>query len=139
MGGLALLPSAANACPFCEASGPTLAEQIVAADVVVVATLQPITPEAEADSRTFKIVEVLKGRDLLGRSLQIEKNYFGDEPVSTRFYITANHGSDLFWLAPNPLTDRGIRSSICGRCLCRRRGPSGWPSFNGYWKIASRY
>ena len=105
---LAQVPSPANACPFCSASGPTLTEQIAAADVVVIATLQPVANDADADSRTFKIVETLKGRNLLGRSLQIEKNYFGDEPVGSRFYITANQANDLFWLAPNPLTDRSV-------------------------------
>jgi len=100
--------SQAGACPFCEASGPTLAEQIAAADVVVIATLQPVAPDADADCRTFRIVETLKGRNLLGRSLQIEKNYFGEEPDGSRFYITANQANDLFWLAPNPLTDRSV-------------------------------
>ncbi len=53
-------------------------------------------------------METLKGRNLLGRSLQIEKNYFGEEPDGSRFYITANQANDLFWLAPNPLTDRSV-------------------------------
>ncbi len=111
----------AHACPFCSAVSLTFAQEIKAADAVVIAQLvelpkgqsganggllAPGIGEAPAKSK-FKIVEVLKGGEYLKKAKQIDAIYFGDSPVGTQFLITGIDPKDLAWSTPISLTERG--------------------------------
>ncbi len=109
----------ASACPFCSAVSLTFAQEIKAADAVVIAQLTELPKGFGADSANvpgigeapskskFKIIEVLKGGEHLKKAKQIEAIYFGDSPVGTQFLITGIDPKDLAWSQPIPLTDRG--------------------------------
>src|SRR5258708_37402909 len=86
----------AIACPFCSAVSLTFAQEMKAADAVVIAELVelpkrpagadgPFAPgisEAIAKSK-FRIVEVLKGGEYLKKAKEIDAVFFGDSPVGT--------------------------------------------------------
>src|SRR3954468_20695630 len=117
----ALLASySANACPFCSAVSLTLGQEIKAADAVVVAELVSVPKGTDGDNGAFapgigeaplkskfKIVETLKGKDLLKKAKEVEAVYFGDSPVGTEFMITAIDPKDLTWATPIPLPKDG--------------------------------
>ena len=109
----------AKACPFCSAVQLTLAQEMKGADAVVVAELVDLpTRPAGADSAfapgiseplvksKFRIVEVLKGADLLKKTKQVETIYLGDAPIGSQFLITAVDPKSLSWATPIPLTKR---------------------------------
>lgn len=110
---------AVQACPFCSAVSLTFAQEMKAADAVVVAELValPARP-AGADPNSvpgigeplekskFKILEVLKGAELLKKTKQVETIYLGDAPVGSQFLITAVDPKSLSWATPIPLTKR---------------------------------
>jgi hypothetical protein len=110
----------ARACPFCSAVSLTFAQEIKAADAVVIAQLVelpkgqtsvdgPIAPgigEPLAKSK-FKIIEVLKGAEHLKKAKEVDAVFFGDSPVGTEFLITAIDPKALAWSTPIPLSDRG--------------------------------
>jgi hypothetical protein len=109
----------AKACPFCSAVQLTLAQEMKGADAVVVAELTelPARP-AGTDSAfapgiseplvksKFRIVEVLKGAELLKKTKQVETIYLGDAPIGSQFLITAIDPKSLSWATPIPLTKR---------------------------------
>jgi hypothetical protein len=108
---------AVKACPFCSAVQLTLAQEMKGADAVVVAELTELPPRsAGADSAfppgigeplsksKFRIVEVLKGANLLKNTKRIETIYLGDAPVGGQFLITAVDPKSLSWATPIPLT-----------------------------------
>ncbi|HZZ30212.1 MAG TPA: hypothetical protein VFE46_19595 [Pirellulales bacterium] len=111
----------AKACPFCGQVSMTWTEEMKAADAVVIAEMTE-TPQrpAGADSAyapgisepvaksKFRIVEVLKGPDLLKKPKPVEAIYLGDAPVGTKFLITAVDPKALSWSTPTALTDRSL-------------------------------
>lgn len=102
------------ACPFCSAVSMTLTEEINAADAAVIARLageQPEEAELE-DGRSrpvkvkFDIVEVLKGKELLEGTEQIEVLYFGQDDAKPEFLITGIDPQALSWATPIGLSER---------------------------------
>jgi hypothetical protein len=119
VGGLsAAVAVIAKACPFCSAVQLTLAQEMKGADAAVVAELTEMAPHpagpgdsafppgiGEPLSKSkFRIVEVLKGADLLKKTKQIETIYLGEAPVGSQFLITAVDPKSLAWATPIPLT-----------------------------------
>jgi hypothetical protein len=110
----------ASACPFCSAVSLTLGQEIKAADAAVVAELVSVPKSADGDNSAFapgigeapskskfKIVEVLKGGEILKKAKEVETVYFGDSPAGTEFLITAIDPKDLAWATPIPLPKDG--------------------------------
>lgn len=106
------LAERAGACPFCSAQqAQTLREEMESADVFLVARsaqdAHPIAPDGEVpleiDKTTFDVVDILKGRDLLGDVKQVEVVYFGQQPRGTLFYLVARDAPQLRWESPIPI------------------------------------
>ncbi|HTQ40521.1 MAG TPA: hypothetical protein VMJ32_15960 [Pirellulales bacterium] len=118
---LLIVGPAVKACPFCGQVSLTWSEEMKAADAVVIAemTETPARPagadgafapgisEQLAKSK-FRIVEILKGADLLKKTKQIDAIYLGDAPVGTKFLITAVDPKSLSWATPTALTARSL-------------------------------
>ncbi|TWU28232.1 hypothetical protein [Bythopirellula polymerisocia] len=110
----------ANACPFCNATSQTLSEELAAADVTVIATLEKPAPTADlndpsaesaSDAYTgaiFRVQKVLKGEDRVKVGDEIEVVYFGADPVDKQFLINSLGGEKLDWTTPLPLSPRGV-------------------------------
>ena len=124
-----------NACPFCAASGQTLSQEMEAANAAVLARLaepaEPAAPQGEdavagtgvavegADDsdrstvpdpvrkRSFEIVQVLKGSDLVEPGQVIEALYFGETSAEASYFLTAVSVPALEWATPIALTPRG--------------------------------
>src|SRR3954467_14169121 len=86
--GVLMASYSANACPFCSAVSLTLGQEIKAADAVVVAELVSVPKGTDGDNGAFapgigeaplkskfKIVETLKGKDLLKKAKEVEAVY----------------------------------------------------------------
>lgn len=139
---LMLIARTAVACPFCDASKPTLSEEIASADVALVAELvraakakDPTSsdePVGRVPKARFKILEFIKGEELLGKTAEIEVLYFGRPPQGTKFLIVAiqdtledepsvtpkksgsaasakSKASPLNWSLPIELSDQGVK------------------------------
>jgi len=122
----AIAALAVKACPFCSAVQLTLAQEMKGADAVVVAELTELPPRpAGADSAfppgigeplsksKFRIVEVLKGANLLKNTKRIETIYLGDAPVGSQFLVTRGR-SEIAFLGHANSADQAQPS------LCRR-------------------
>ena len=110
-----LTPSAARACPFCNAQTKTLSEEIDSSDAVVVAKLVKgpskeaiAAGNANAES-TFEIVQAIKGADILGKTKQIQVLYFGQQPSGTQFLIFGIDPKKVQWATPNVLSPRAVK------------------------------
>src|SRR5215471_14324670 len=116
---MAAITGSLHACPFCMGVPQTLSQELKGADAVIVAELVALPPRpAGADGAfapglgepleksKFKILEVLKGADLVKKTKQIEAVYLGDSPVGTQFLISAVDPKDLSWSAPIELKKR---------------------------------
>jgi hypothetical protein len=104
----------AVACPFCDAPSQTLSEETAAADAVVLAKLIKEAPtNSDPDNptigpATFKVVEVLRGTELLGDAKEIEAVYFG-EPDKERIFLISGLGTEkLDWTTPLALSEAGV-------------------------------
>jgi hypothetical protein len=113
-----LFAARAWACPFCSAVQQTLSEEIKGADAAIIAKLADpakgapaeVSSAPGADNQTkFKIVEVLKGKDLLGDKQRIEVLYFGDDDPKTDFLIIGTDPKDLAWGTPTALSPRASK------------------------------
>ncbi|MCG8585032.1 MAG: hypothetical protein MI757_10000, partial [Pirellulales bacterium] len=92
-------------------------EEMKQSDAAVLARLVeraelPKDPTASAvpgavDSK-FEIVDVLKGRKLLGDNRELKAVYFGKDPIGTQFLIMGVEPPALKWSAPIKLSDRGV-------------------------------
>jgi len=104
---------AVQACPFCMAVPLTLSQELKGADAVIVAELValPARPAGSdgifapglgepLEKSKFKVVEVLKGAELLKKAKQIDAVYLGDAPVGTQFIISGVDPKALSWSAP---------------------------------------
>jgi len=103
--------SSLAACPFCNATSPTLTEEMNTADVVVLAKLVeagkaagPDEPLSAIGKSTFRITETLKGADLLEGSKTLEVVHFGDAKTDVSFLITGDALPNLKWKTPIPVS-----------------------------------
>jgi len=105
--------SAVQACPFCMAVPLTLSQELKGADAVIVAELValPARPAGSdgifapglgepLEKSKFKVVEVLKGAELLKKAKQIDAVYLGDAPVGTQFIVSGVDPKAISWSAP---------------------------------------
>src|SRR6266403_4812869 len=94
---IGLVVGIAAACPFCSAVSLTFAQEIKAADTVVIAELVQLPKnQSGADGAsapgigeplaksTFRILDTLKGAEHLKKKKDLEAVFFGDSPVGTR-------------------------------------------------------
>jgi hypothetical protein len=108
------------ACPFCSAVPLTFSQEMKASDAVVIAELvdAPARPGGAegafapgiGDSLSkskFRVVEILKGAELLKGTKQIETYYLGDAKAGTQFLISGIDPKALSWSTPVPLSKRG--------------------------------
>src|SRR5262245_51223763 len=111
--GLVVVAGTIRACPFCMAVPLTLSQELKGADAVIVAELValPARPAGSAgifapglgealEKSKFKVVEVVKGAEVLKQAKQIEAVYRGDAPVGTQFIISGVDPKALSWSAP---------------------------------------
>jgi len=126
--GLACLPGAVMACPFCNAVTRTFSEEIKDSNFAVLARLVGRPGKTEADGNqaaekeavesTFEIVEILKGSEALGELRRFQVLYFGQQPIGSSFLVLGVDTKDpdakgkvapkIAWAAPTALTDRGV-------------------------------
>ena len=104
---IALLPGVLLACPFCNAVSQTLRQEMAAMDAVVFAV--SLQDAAERDSETgklqMKVVQVLKGSDLVKVGDEIEAIYYGDVSKGRRFMLSGVDPPQLQWSCL-PVTER---------------------------------
>lgn len=114
---VATFPTAARACPFCNAVSKTLSEEIASSDAVVLAKLTkgPVKPEAEnaltpeGAQSTFEITKILKGADALGKTRELKVLYFGQQPKGAQFLLFGVDPKNLAWTTPTALDDRSVK------------------------------
>ena len=104
---IALLPSVLTACPFCNAVSQTLRQEMAAMDAVVFAvSLQDATErDSETGKLQMKVVQVLKGGDLVNVGDEIEAIYYGDVSKGRRFMLSGVDPPQLQWSCL-PVTER---------------------------------
>ena len=102
-----LLPNAAFACPFCNAVSQTLRQEMAAMDSVVIAiSLQEASErDAENGKLMMKVVQVLKGDDLVKVGDELEAIYYGDVTKGRRFMLSGVDPPQLQWSCL-PVTER---------------------------------
>lgn len=113
--------TAAWACPFCTVESQTLSEELNSVDAAVLAKLVKESAPVElgkddTSSRaagiatgdaTFQIVDVLRGKELLGDTKEIEVTYFGPPDREQVFLITGIGTDPIGWTTPLPLSAAG--------------------------------
>lgn len=104
---IALMPSVLLACPFCNAVSQTLRQEMAAMDAVVFAvSLQDATErDSETGKLQMKVVQVLKGSDLVKVGDEIEAIYYGDVSKGRRFMLSGVDPPQLQWSCL-PVTER---------------------------------
>jgi hypothetical protein len=105
-----------QACPFCNAAMQTLSQELESANVALIAVLEKPMPmgglddpaTAETAAATFRVVQVLRGSELLKGAKTIDVVYFGEEAPDKEFFITGLAGvtgpETLDWTNPIPLS-----------------------------------
>jgi hypothetical protein len=98
------------ACPFCSVESQTLSEETAAADAVVlarqIAEAKPIEATDDPNSGTakFEVIEVLRGKEVVGDAKQIDVVHFG-EFDRERVYLVMGLGAETpDWTTPLPLS-----------------------------------
>ena len=104
---IALAPGDLLACPFCNAVSQTLRQEMAAMDAVVFAvSLQDATErDSETGKLQMKVVQVLKGSDLVKVGDEIEAIYYGDVSKGRRFMLSGVDPPQLQWSCL-PVTER---------------------------------
>ncbi|MCH1496362.1 MAG: hypothetical protein L7U72_14150 [Rubripirellula sp.] len=104
---IALVPGDLLACPFCNAVSQTLRQEMAAMDAVVFAvSLQDATErDSETGKLQMKVVQVLKGSDLVKVGDEIEAIYYGDVSKGRRFMLSGVDPPQLQWSCL-PVTER---------------------------------
>lgn len=95
----------AKCCPFCNAQGQTLSENIDSMDIAVFADLASQGAESENKAK-FKVVKVLKGEEHISVGALIEATYFRDARPGARFLLLATDTVHPLWTTPMTLTER---------------------------------
>jgi len=100
----------ARACPFCDAQGKTMTEQMDMVDVVALAKLvsapelpklgDPDSVGGEPEKAKFEIIKVLKGEKWLGKKRTVEAFYYEKQNVGKTFMVEAASPPELVWGAP---------------------------------------
>jgi hypothetical protein len=111
---LAIAGTIAVACPFCDAPAQTLSEETASADAVVLAKLIKEAPptgdttDPNSGTATFEIVEVLRGKELLGDAKEAQAVYFG-EPNKDQTFLLIGLGTEKpDWTTPLPLSAAAV-------------------------------
>ena len=106
-GWLTLLPAELLACPFCNAVSQTLRQEMAAMDAVVIAisTQDASERDAETGKLMMKVVQVLKGGDLVQVGDELEAIYYGDVTKGRRFMLSGVDPPQLQWSCL-PVTER---------------------------------
>lgn len=106
-GWLTLLPAELVACPFCNAVSQTLRQEMAAMDSVVIAisTQDASERDAETGKLMMKVVQVLKGGDLVQVGDELEAIYYGDVTKGRRFMLSGVDPPQLQWSCL-PVTER---------------------------------
>lgn len=113
-----LLLRAAGGCPFCSPVSTTFSENLADMDAVVIARLEKLpdpdkAPGGSAASvvaeATFSILEVLKGREVLGDQRVIKAAPFGNFRPGDTFLLAAINVPIRTWSTPLLLNDRQRR------------------------------
>ena len=118
--GLGWVAYPAASCPLCDQVDLTFAEEMDSADVVVIAEeVKVAAPKSEPPAKIsllspaakskFRITQILKGEQHLGKTQEFEVLYFGSQPAGTKFYAIANDPLMLTWSTPIPLTERSFK------------------------------
>ena len=106
----ALLLSAALACPFCEAPGLTLSDQLAESDVVVLAEWLEADRGGDSESNPaytrFVVKQSLKGPFAEGKKLKL-RGYQSGKTGET-LLLTAGGGELLQWDLPVPISADGF-------------------------------
>ncbi|HVX13210.1 MAG TPA: hypothetical protein VHC22_18640 [Pirellulales bacterium] len=106
-------PTAARACPFCNAQAKTLTEELDSSDVAVIAKLikgpaKEAIAAGNADAQsTFEVLSTVKGPDNLAE--KIEVLYFGQQPLGTQFLVFGVDPKKVQWAAPSALSPRAVK------------------------------
>lgn len=95
-----------EACPFCSAVSQTLRQEMKSMDVVVLAEVVG-SGESETDAE-FKILDVIKGEQLVKPNQSIRAAYFGTAPKGSKFLIMGVDPPDLLWSSPLPVSAKAI-------------------------------
>lgn len=111
--GATITAGLAVACPFCDAPAQTLSEETASADAVILAQLatqsEPVADPNDPNSgtATFRIVDVLRGKDRLEGVKEINAVYFGEADTERVFLISGLGTEQLDWTTPLPLSKAG--------------------------------
>jgi hypothetical protein len=100
------IPIRAWTCPFCSAVSQTLRQEMKSMDAVILAEVLG-SGESETDAE-FKILEVIKGEQLIKPSQTIHAAYFGSAPKGSKFLIMGVDPPDLLWSSPLPVSPKAI-------------------------------
>jgi hypothetical protein len=106
--------AAAIACPFCDVAAQTLSEESASSDVEVLARqIEEAKPVSEADdpnsgTAKFEVVEVLRGKEILGDTKQIDVVYFGEFDKDRVFRIVGMGTEKPDWTTPLPLSPAAV-------------------------------
>lgn len=93
---------AAEECPFCSAVSQTLRQEMKSMDAVVLGEVVGVgKTETEAQ---FKVLEVLKGDQLVHVGDVVNVAYFGSAPKGTQFLIMGVDPPDILWSSPLPVS-----------------------------------
>lgn len=103
---LTLLPTAAQACPFCESVQQTIRQQSLTMDAVVIASSvdSQLTRNLDTGIVKMKIHQVLRGGELVKVDQVIDAIYYGDVKVGRRFLLSGVDPPELQWSCL-PLTE----------------------------------
>lgn len=102
----AAIPIPAWACPFCSAVSQTLRQEMKSMDAVVLAE---VTGAGESETEAeFKVLEVIKGEQLLKPGQTIRAAYFGTAPKGSKFLIMGVDPPELLWSSPLPVSAKAI-------------------------------
>jgi hypothetical protein len=112
---IGLVTGRVAACPFCNPEQPTLTEDTKGADAVVLAKLLKEAP-APADATDpnsgmakFKVVEVLRGQDVLKDAQEIEVVFFGDNNREQTYLVNGIGKDKTDWTTPLPLSPTAVK------------------------------
>lgn len=93
-------------CPFCSAVSQTLRQEMKSMDAVVLGEVVG-AGKSEAESE-FKILEVLKGGEIVHVGDVVTAAYFGSAPKGTKFVMMGVDPPEVLWSSPLPVSAKAI-------------------------------